>query len=117
MSTLSITNPALVDEAVQRFREQAAATTSSYELAVLERDLWKRVRGYILGPSRTFKHTWWVTVLGQRSAAFYRAALLSRGDRVKALWSYIDYICPPPWYPCMYLKKRAATVHLAWEQV
>ena len=29
----------------------------------------------------------------------------------------IVYICPPPWRPRMYIKGRAATVNLSWDQV
>lgn len=29
----------------------------------------------------------------------------------------IVYICPPPWHPRMYIKNRAATVNLSWDQV
>lgn len=29
----------------------------------------------------------------------------------------IVYIAPPPWHPRMYIKSRAATVNLSWDQV
>ena len=90
MSALRVTDPVFVNEAVRQFKEQAAATTSSHELALLEYNLWRQVKSFILGPSRTFKTMRWDVTIGQRNAAYYRSALLSRGDPVKTLWSYID---------------------------
>lgn len=75
MSKLTITEPAIVDEAVRVFKEKAA-TATFFELTVLERDLWKCVKPYVLGPSHTYKTIWWDLTIGHRTATYQRALIL-----------------------------------------
>lgn len=90
MVEFKILEPEFVAKQIRLYNEHAATTTSSYELAVLERELWRRVRRFIDGPPQKLKQSWWDATFGQRAAASFRAALLMRGERVKVLWQYID---------------------------
>lgn len=90
MSTITVSNPERVDEAVQQFKEKASTVSTQYELALLERDLWRQVREFVAGAAAGRKQRWWDENLGGRNLASFRSALLTRGDSVQALWQYID---------------------------
>lgn len=90
--SVNVDNQAAVDEAVRQFKERCGSVVSQLELARLEDELWQQVRPYISasGSSAGRKQRWWDTTLGGRNAAFFRSAILARGESAQILWQYMD---------------------------
>ena len=92
MSVITVSNQAVVDEAVRQFKERCESVSSQREMALLEQELWQQVRAHISasGSSAGRKQRWWDVALGGRNLASFRSAILMRGEPAQILWQYID---------------------------
>ena len=92
MSVITVSNQAVVDEAVRQFKERYESVSSQREMALLEQELWQQVRAHISasGSSAGRKQRWWDVALGGRNLASFRSAILMRGEPAQILWQYID---------------------------
>ena len=71
MSVITVSNQAVVDEAVRQFKERCESVSSQREMALLEQELWQQVRAHISasGSSAGRKQRWWDVALGGRNLA------------------------------------------------
>ena len=81
----------MFEEEIAAFKKKAAITSSMFDLAILERDLWNSVRPRAVDVKHPKRDNWWKLYLEKsKSHMGMRAQILLCGEEASILWQKID---------------------------